>query len=81
MPFTKHNFLVTNPDDIPRVIAVAFHIATTGRPGPVLVDIAKDAALLAVLVSARQSAKVGVVSIALHCVATVTKRLEVLEIV
>jgi acetolactate synthase-1/2/3 large subunit len=43
MPFTKHNFLVTNPDDIPRVIAEAFHIATTGRPGPVLVDIAKDA--------------------------------------
>ena len=43
MPFTKHNFLVTNPQDIPRVIAEAFHIATTGRPGPVLVDIAKDA--------------------------------------
>jgi acetolactate synthase-1/2/3 large subunit len=43
MPFTKHNFLVTNPLDIPRVIAEAFHIATTGRPGPVLVDIAKDA--------------------------------------
>jgi acetolactate synthase-1/2/3 large subunit len=43
MPFTTHNFLVTNPDDIPRVIAEAFHIATTGRPGPVLVDIAKDA--------------------------------------
>jgi acetolactate synthase I/II/III large subunit len=43
MPFTKHNFLVTNPDEIPRVIAEAFHIATTGRPGPVLVDIAKDA--------------------------------------
>jgi acetolactate synthase-1/2/3 large subunit len=43
MPFTKHNFLVTNPDDIPRVIAEAFHIATSGRPGPVLVDIAKDA--------------------------------------
>jgi len=43
MPFTKHNFLVTNPDEIPRVIAEAFHIATSGRPGPVLVDIAKDA--------------------------------------
>ena len=43
MPFTKHNFLVTNPDDIPRVIAEAFHIAKSGRPGPVLVDIAKDA--------------------------------------
>ena len=43
MPFTKHNFLVTNADEIPRVIAEAFHIATSGRPGPVLVDIAKDA--------------------------------------
>jgi acetolactate synthase I/II/III large subunit len=43
MPFTKHNYLITNPDEIPRAIAEAFHIATTGRPGPVLVDIAKDA--------------------------------------
>ena len=43
MPFTKHNFLITNPQDIPRVIAEAFHIATTGRPGPVLVDVTKDA--------------------------------------
>ena len=43
MPITKHNFLVTNPDDIARTIAEAFHIASTGRPGPVLVDIAKDA--------------------------------------
>ena len=43
MPITKHSFLVTNADDIPRVIAEAFHIASTGRPGPVLVDIAKDA--------------------------------------
>lgn len=43
MPFTKHNYLVTNPDEIAGVIAEAFHIATTGRPGPVLVDIAKDA--------------------------------------
>ncbi|UGY93768.1 acetolactate synthase large subunit [Streptomyces gobiensis] len=43
MPITKHNFLVTNPADIPRTIAEAFHIAATGRPGPVLVDIAKDA--------------------------------------
>ena len=43
MPITKHNFLVTNPDDIPRTIAEAFHIASTGRPGPVLVDIAKSA--------------------------------------
>ncbi len=43
MPITKHNFLVTNPDDIPQAIAEAFHIAATGRPGPVLVDISKDA--------------------------------------
>ncbi|WP_139981728.1 acetolactate synthase large subunit [Nocardioides litoris] len=43
MPITKHNYLVTDPDDIPRTIAEAFHIASTGRPGPVLVDIAKSA--------------------------------------
>jgi acetolactate synthase-1/2/3 large subunit len=43
MPITKHNFLVQNADDIPRTLAEAFHIAATGRPGPVLVDIAKDA--------------------------------------
>jgi len=43
MPITKHSYLVTDPDEIPRVIAEAFHIALTGRPGPVLVDIAKDA--------------------------------------
>ncbi|THA24339.1 acetolactate synthase large subunit [Streptomyces sp. RKND-216] len=43
MPVTKHNFLVTDPAEIPRTIAQAFHIASTGRPGPVLVDIAKDA--------------------------------------
>lgn len=43
MPVTKHNYLVTNADDIPRVIAEAFHIAATGRPGPVLVDVSKDA--------------------------------------
>ncbi|RYC12965.1 acetolactate synthase large subunit [Nocardioides zhouii] len=43
MPVTKHNFLVTDPADIPGRIAEAFHIASTGRPGPVLVDIAKSA--------------------------------------
>ena len=43
MPFTKHNYLITDPNDIPRAIAEAFHIASTGRPGAVLVDIAKDA--------------------------------------
>jgi len=40
---TKHNYLVTHIDQIPRVMAEAFHIATTGRPGPVLIDICKDA--------------------------------------
>ncbi len=43
MPITKHNFLVTDPAEIPRTIAEAFHIASTGRPGPVLVDVAKSA--------------------------------------
>ena len=43
MPFTKHNYLITDPQDIPRAIAEAFYIASSGRPGPVLVDIAKDA--------------------------------------
>jgi acetolactate synthase-1/2/3 large subunit len=43
MPVTKHNFLVTNPDEIPAAVAQAFHIASTGRPGAVLVDVAKDA--------------------------------------
>ncbi|MEZ5128031.1 MAG: acetolactate synthase large subunit [Micropruina glycogenica] len=42
-PITKHSFLVTRAEDIPAAIAAAFHIAKTGRPGPVLVDIAKDA--------------------------------------
>jgi len=42
MPVTKHNYLVTDPDDIPRVMKEAFHIARTGRPGPVHVDIPKD---------------------------------------
>jgi acetolactate synthase-1/2/3 large subunit len=43
LPITKHNFLVTRPQDIARTIGEAFHVASTGRPGPVLVDIAKDA--------------------------------------
>ncbi|MBO0802365.1 MAG: acetolactate synthase large subunit [Nocardiopsaceae bacterium] len=42
-PITKHNFLVTEPGDIARTIGEAFHLASTGRPGPVLVDVAKDA--------------------------------------
>ncbi|UGQ14177.1 acetolactate synthase large subunit [Yinghuangia sp. ASG 101] len=43
MPITKHNFLVTDPAEIAPTIAAAFHVASTGRPGPVLVDISKDA--------------------------------------
>ena len=43
MPITKHSYLVTKAADIPRAIAEAFHIAGTGRPGPVLVDVTKDA--------------------------------------
>ena len=42
MAVTKHNYLVTDPADIPRIVAEAFHIATTGRPGPVLIDLPKD---------------------------------------
>jgi acetolactate synthase-1/2/3 large subunit len=43
MPITKHSYLVTDPAEIPRVVAEAFYIASTGRPGPVLVDVAKSA--------------------------------------
>jgi acetolactate synthase I/II/III large subunit len=44
MPVTKHNWLITDANDIPRIVREAFHVATTGRPGPVLVDIPKDVA-------------------------------------
>jgi acetolactate synthase-1/2/3 large subunit len=43
MPITKHSFLVTRPEDVPATLAAAYQIATTGRPGPVLVDVTKDA--------------------------------------
>jgi acetolactate synthase-1/2/3 large subunit len=43
MPITKHSFLVTDPAEVPAVLAAAYQIATTGRPGPVLVDVTKDA--------------------------------------
>lgn len=43
MPITKHSFLVTKAQDIPATLAAAYHVAGTGRPGPVLVDITKDA--------------------------------------
>ena len=42
MPVVKHSYLVRDPNDIPRVMTEAFHIATTGRQGPVLVDLPKD---------------------------------------
>ncbi len=44
MGITKHNFLITSAHEIPRVVASAFYLATTGRPGPVLVDLPKDIA-------------------------------------
>jgi acetolactate synthase-1/2/3 large subunit len=44
MPVTKHNWLVTDANEIPRIVREAFHVATTGRPGPVLVDLPKDIA-------------------------------------
>jgi acetolactate synthase I/II/III large subunit len=43
VPITKHNYLVTKAEDLPGVFLEAFHLATTGRPGPVLIDITKDA--------------------------------------
>src|SRR5919107_1107337 len=42
LPITKHNFLVQNAEELPRIMAEAFHLASTGRPGPVLVDVPKD---------------------------------------
>jgi acetolactate synthase I/II/III large subunit len=42
MPVTKHNWLVTDAREIPQVVREAFHVATTGRPGPVLIDLPKD---------------------------------------
>ncbi len=42
LPITKHNYLVQDPKDIPRIFKEAFYIAQTGRPGPVLIDIPKD---------------------------------------
>src|SRR6187397_1222114 len=42
LPIVKHSYLVTNINDIPRIIKEAFHIATSGRPGPVIVDIPKN---------------------------------------
>ncbi len=42
MPVTKHNWLVTDAQDIPQIVREAFHVATTGRPGPVLIDVPKD---------------------------------------
>jgi len=42
MPITKHNYLVTDPTDIPRMVKEAFHIAGSGRPGPVLIDFPRD---------------------------------------
>ena len=43
MPFVKHSFLVTSPEEVPARVAEAFHLAATGRPGPCLIDVTKDA--------------------------------------
>ena len=43
LPITKHNYLVTDVDELASVVREAFHIARSGRPGPVLIDICKDA--------------------------------------
>ena len=43
VPITKHNYLVSDPSELPQVFKEAFHIASTGRPGPVLIDVTKDA--------------------------------------
>lgn len=56
-PITKHNYQVKNVEDLPRIVKEAFHIATTGRPGPVLVDIPKD--LTALHTSKLQEVKVN----------------------
>lgn len=53
MPVVKHSYLVKNSNDLPRVMKEAFHIATTGRPGPVLVDIPKDVSSAACTVPAK----------------------------
>lgn len=45
LPVTKHNFLVKDPKQLPMVVKKAFHIASTGRPGPVLIDLPRDVAL------------------------------------
>jgi acetolactate synthase-1/2/3 large subunit len=44
MPIVKHSYLITKADDIPRIFMEAFHLASTGRPGPVLIDVPKDIA-------------------------------------
>ena len=41
-PIVKHSYLVTEPEELPRIIKEAFYIASTGRPGPVLIDMPKD---------------------------------------
>ncbi len=45
LPIVKHSYVVRDPKDMPRIVAEAFHIANTGRPGPVLIDVPKDVAL------------------------------------
>jgi acetolactate synthase-1/2/3 large subunit len=56
---TKHNYLVHNADDLPRIIAEAFHIASTGKPGPVLIDIPKDVQRAETTATASKSVKLA----------------------
>jgi len=56
---TKHNYLVTNVDDLPRVMREAFLLANTGRPGPVLVDIPKDIQQMLTIPDWNQELKLG----------------------
>jgi acetolactate synthase-1/2/3 large subunit len=46
LPVVKHSYVIRNPNDIARVVAEAFHLASTGRPGPVLIDVPKDMGIL-----------------------------------
>jgi len=69
LPIVKHSFVIRHTADIPRVIAEAFHIATSGRPGPVLVDLPKDVGVLTaapepVVIAAEQSQPLDEVAIA-----------------
>jgi acetolactate synthase-1/2/3 large subunit len=54
MPITKHNFLVQDPAELAMTVKEAFYIATTGRPGPVLIDIPSDVSLPSLITNRRE---------------------------